>query len=363
MSTEKLWFQDTADEGTIIVAANAVRSLLPMAACVEEVRAGFVALERGQADLPLRFGYKLPQEEFSVLASMPAFMTVFETQNADDAAPQKGIPFCASKTITVFPGNSALKKHSHQGTISLFEAMHGTMLAIIDAGEVTAIRTAAASAVATHALCQQSPHILAILGCGAQAVTHIEAMVLVRPSLKTVRVWGRNINKVKKFVDEQQLLHPALTFLASQTVDDAVKDADIICTLTPAREPILCLQLVKPGCHINAVGACTPNMRELGPQLVAQAALYTDRIESCLKEPGEIVDCLKSKLISPEHIRGEIGQVLTGAVAGRTSNTEITIFESLGIAIQDLCSALRIFRGCVDSEQLPKGCVQMKINP
>ena len=356
---------------------STVRALLPMADCLEEVRAGFLALEEGRADLPLRFGYKLPQEQFSVLASMPAFTMVADVAAAGEshaaeaeggsgaAAPAEGggavgIPFCASKTITVFPHNSKLNKHSHTGTISLFEGIHGGLLALIDAGEVTGLRTAAASAVATDLLARADATVLALLGCGTQGHTHVEALLLVRPGLRRVQVWSRSGDKVAAFVAAQAGLHPGLEFVQCATPAAAAAGADVICTLTPSQEALLDAADVKPGCHINAVGACTPNHRELGRALVARAALFTDRRESCLKEPGEIVDCLREGLITADHVRGELGELLAGTAAGRRDDDEVTVFESLGIAVQDLYSALRIYRNCISRAELPPGCVQVK---
>ena len=397
--TGKFWFSEAAEKGTIICPGRAVKSLLPMTDCIEEMRTGFLALEQGHAGFPLRLGYVLPQEQISVLASMPAFMTIASAtannnnntnndatnieavdKQAKDALVSKGeggglaadlggtggagaetrIPFCASKTITVFPQNSRLNKHSHHGTISLFEGIYGGLLALIDAGEVTGLRTAAASAVATDLLARSDSETLAVFGCGVQAESHIEAMLIVRPSLTNVRVWSRTLEKTSAFVDKQARLYPAVSFVACPSAASAAETADVICTLTPAQSPLLDLGDVRPGCHINAVGACTPNNRELCPALVAKAAVYTDRLESCLKEPGEILDCLQSGLITPEHIRGELGQLLASKVPGRTTVDQITIFESLGVAVQDLVSALRIYRNCLGRETLPEGCIYMR---
>ena len=393
---QSFWFSKAAARGTIIVPGSVVKQLLPMRVCVEEVRKGFRALQAGAADLPLRLAYKLPQAKLSIMASMPAFMldksdppsqqTPKSKSKADgggdgdgDGATKEeevvvdneGIPFCSCKTISVFPTNSTLNKHSHQGTVSLYEAVYGALLAVVDAGEVTALRTAAASAVATIALARPGAKVLALVGCGVQAVSHVEAMLVACPGLTTVKVWSRNASKVEEFVTAQQQAYAQsksnsnsnskLTFEAVASVREATLHADVICTLTPSSKPFLEVSDVKPGCHINAVGGCNNVMRELCPSLVERASIFTDRMESCLKEPGEIVDCLKSGLITEEHIRGELGQVLAGAIPGRgLDDSEITVFESLGVAIQDLVAALRIYRNCLALKELPAGCVQVK---
>ena len=174
----------------LIVSAGDVGPLLPMRECIAAVERGLLALESGAGAMPLRFGYKLPQDEFSVLASMPAYL-----EEPD------GSRFCCNKCITVFPGNVARGKHSHQGAIMLFEATSGSLLAIIDASEVTAVRTAAASAVATRLLANpETPH-LALIGSGAQAGVHLEAMLLVRPSIRRVTVWSRTESRLRLFVE------------------------------------------------------------------------------------------------------------------------------------------------------------------
>lgn len=373
------------EEGTVIIPAADVAGLLPMKMCIDVVAKALIGLtvgdykqvrraaftwervvrraflsflfvsrhlvphtqisRRTSRTQPLRFGYKLPQDEFSILASMPSFCS--------DGKQRR---YCCQKCITVFPMNRQRNLHSHQGAILLFEANCGTLKAIIDASEVTAIRTAAASAVATRILSAPKSNVLAILGSGAQAVTHLEAMLIVRPSIRTVRIWSRTRSRVRTFISAQRSKYPGLDFVCSETARDAVKDADIICTLTSAKKPVLRNVWVTKSCHINAVGSCTPAMRELDSDIVVRARLYCDEREACLKEPGDVVVPLKEGRIAKTHVIASIGELLVKERSGPMLRCEdekdahgsctranVTLFKSLGLAVEDLAAAIAIY--------------------
>jgi len=246
-----------------------------------------------------------------------------------------------AKVISVMPGNHAHGEESHQGIVLLFEQERGRPLAILDAGAVTAIRTAAASAVATRALARKEAGDLAILGSGTQARSHLEAMRAVR-TLRRVRVWSRNPESAFRFAEEAgEALGLSVEPVASAR--EAVEEADLICTVTAATSPILLGDWIFPGAHVNAVGACTPKARELDSAAVARSRLFVDRRESALAEAGDFLLARNEGAITNDHILGETGEVLEGKVPGRRSGEEITLFKSLGIAVEDLAAGRHVY--------------------
>ena len=251
------------------------------------------------------------------------------------------------KAITVFPGNHGTEYDSHQGAVLLFESERGRLLAIVDATSVTAIRTAAVSAVATRLLAREDAGELAILGTGVQARTHIEAIGLVRP-LRRVRVFSRDPGHVGAFAEQAAKRH-GIPVEPAATARDAVAGADIICTLTSSTEPVLDGGWIAAGAHVNAVGACLPASRELDTAAVVRSRLFVDRRESALAEAGDVLIPMREGAIGDDHIRGEIGEVLVGRVPGRRSPEEVTLFKSLGLAVEDVASAHLVYRNAVAS--------------
>jgi ornithine cyclodeaminase/alanine dehydrogenase-like protein (mu-crystallin family) len=246
------------------------------------------------------------------------------------------MPFGA-KLISIFPENAAQGMQSHQGVIVLFEPETGTPVSIVHAGEVTAIRTAAASAVATNALARKDAKHLAILGTGEQAATHARAIAKVR-KLESIIVWGRSLERAHTLAGEMEAeLRIPVTAMA--TVQQAVANADIVCTVTSASEPILKSEWVQPGTHINAVGSSHAGPVEIDNALVARARFFADSREGVLEQGAEFLRAKRAGLIDDTHILAEIGQVLAGTVEGRRSAEEITIYKSLGHIVQDLASA------------------------
>jgi ornithine cyclodeaminase/alanine dehydrogenase-like protein (mu-crystallin family) len=245
-------------------------------------------------------------------------------------------PFGA-KLISIFPENAAQGRQSHQGLIVLFEPDTGTPVCVVHAGEVTAIRTAAASAVATDALARKDAKHLAILGTGEQATTHARAIRKIR-ALESITVWGRSPERAQIFAEKMRAelgIHSA----AIATVKQAVANADIICTVTSASEPILKSEWVQPGQHINAVGSSHAGPSEIDNALVARARFFADSREGVLQQGAEFLRAKQAGLIDDHHILAEIGQVLAGKAEGRRSPEEITIYKSLGHIVQDLASA------------------------
>jgi ornithine cyclodeaminase len=243
----------------------------------------------------------------------------------------------ALKAICVIPDNPARGLDAHQGTVTLFDGETGVPTAILDASAITAIRTAAVTAVATGALARTDAHTLAILGAGVQGRAHLHALAGVR-DFGQVRVYAPTRAHVQALIDEAGLAGAEMSAAAS--AEDAVRGADVVVAATNAREPVLQRAWLKPGAHVNAVGASTPRAKEIDTATVAASALFCDSRESVLAEAGEFRLAVTEGLIGgEEHIRAELGEVLAGTAAGRRADGELTLFRSLGIAVEDLAAA------------------------
>jgi ornithine cyclodeaminase len=253
-----------------------------------------------------------------------------------------GGSIAGAKVLTVVPENHLHGEESHQGMVLLFEQERGRPLALLDASSVTAIRTAAASAVATRALARAAAGDLAILGSGTQARSHLDAMRAVR-TLRRVRVWSRRPESARRFA-EREGERTGLAVEPMSSAREAVDGADLICTVTAAREPVLFGEWIAPGAHVNAAGASTPNARELDAAAVARSRLFTDRRESLLAESGDFLLARGEGAVTDDHILGEIGEVLEGKIPGRRADAEITLFKSLGIAVEDLAAGWHVYR-------------------
>ena len=310
----------------IVVNHEEVPRLLPMGECMEAMVGALKAYSAGEALVPLRSIIWLP-DKAGGLGLMPGYL-------GEPAA-------LGVKIVTVFPKNEGTPFESHQGSVMLFDVENGRLLTIIDAGEITAIRTAAVSGVATRLLAREDAGNLALLGTGTQARTHLEAMLDAR-SIRRVRAWGKDRTRAERFVKLESKNFGIAIELVS-TAQEAVEDADIICTVTGSKEPILCGDWIAPGTHINAVGACLPTTRELDADAVVKSKMFVDSRESTLNEAGDFLFPQQAGLIDESHILGELGEVLGGSVPGRRSEDDVTLFKSLGLAIEDLASAHVIY--------------------
>jgi ornithine cyclodeaminase len=308
----------------LIVNQRQVAARLPMAECMEAMAQVLQSLARGEALLPLRQVLHLPGGKVA-FAVMPSVL-----------GSQDGGTALAVKAITVIPGNHGTAYDSHQGAVLLFEGEHGSLQAVVDASAVTAIRTAAVSGVATRALAREDAGDLAILGTGVQADTHLEAMLVAR-RVRRVRVWSRDPAHVRAFADRAASRH-GVTVEPAASAREAVAGADIVCTVTSAREPIVQADWIAAGAHINAVGASVPTARELDSATVARARLFVDRRESALAEAGDFLIPRAEGLITDQHIEAELGELLLGGRRGRQSATDVTVFKSLGLAVEDLAA-------------------------
>ena len=315
----------------LVINQQEVEQLLPMEAAIEAVAGAFRELSEGQALNPLRRVMFLPGD-LGVQVAMPAYLGDIGTMGL--------------KAITVFPGNEGTAYDSHQGAVLLFGTEHGELQAVVDASAITAIRTAAASGVATQLLARQEAETLAILGAGVQAASHVEAMLLAR-TIRRVRVWSRTPAHAQRFAG-QAAEHYGVDIQPASTAQEAVRDAHIICTTTSAPTPILLGEWLGPGVHVNAVGSSVPFTRELDTSAVQKSRLFVDRRESTINEAGDFLMPLKEGAIDEAHIQAEIGEILLGQNPGRASPEEITLFKSLGLAVQDLASAHYVYQAALE---------------
>lgn len=315
-----------------IIDYQQVRRLLDMETCIELMASALTTLAEGSACQPLRSAMHLASGK-GLLGLMPAYLGDIDAH--------------AVKAISVFPGNHGSAYDAHQGVVVLYEGQHGCPIAVMDGSEITAIRTAAASALATRLLAREDSRILALIGSGIQARSHLEAMRCVRP-VAEVRVCSRNMENARRFAERESARFD-LPITAYASAEQAVANADIICTTTASTEPVLFGSMLPPGCHINAVGACFAAARELDSEAVAKARLYTDRLESLENEAGDYLVPLGEGLISADHVIGEIGDLLIGKISGRGDTAEITLFKSLGIAVEDLAAAQHIYQQALQS--------------
>ena len=307
----------------LILDSEQIRELLPMRNCIELMADALSSLARGEVFQPLRTIIR-PPEAHGLLGLMPAYRT------GEHGA-------FGMKAICVFPGNPAIGKDAHQGAVMLFSRETGELTALMNASEITAIRTAAVSAVATRVLAREDPHQLGIIGAGVQARTHLVALDAVR-SIRHARVASRNIEHARELVREMQ---PRFSFPieAVESNEDAVRDADLIVTATSSQEPVINKDWISPGAHVNAIGTHSPNSREIDSATMAAARIFVDRRESALNESGDYLLAAKEGLINADSIIAEIGELLMGSKPGRTSADEITLFKSLGLAIEDVACA------------------------
>jgi len=312
----------------LVLDNRQIRELLPMTECIELMADALSALARGEVYQPLRTIVR-PPEARGLLGLMPAYRT------GEQGA-------FGLKAICVFPENPAQGKDAHQGAVMLFSRETGELLALMNASEITAIRTAAVSAVATRLLAREDAQQLGIIGAGVQARTHLAALSAVR-SIRRARVACRNIEHAEQLVREMQ---PQFSFTieAVRTNEEAVRNADVIVTATSSLEPVLSRDWISPGAHVNAIGTHSPNSREIDSATMAAARIFVDRRESALNESGDYLLAAKEGLVSPESIRAELGELLIGTKPGRTSTTEITLFKSLGLAIEDVACADYLYR-------------------
>ena len=310
---------------TLLISGRDVRALLPMHECVTVMEGALRGVTDGSSVLPLRTVMRLEGTP-NAFAAMPAVV-------GKGAGASRG-----AKIITVFPGNDATPYDSHIGVVLLFDAGHGTLFAIADASSITAIRTSAVSGLATRLLAREDATELAILGACVLAMPHLEAVRCVR-DIRRVRIWSRSGEKSKAFAVRAREQF-GVEVVVSGSAREAVEGAAVICTITAARTPVLEGAWLAPGAHVTAVGASLPHARELDTAAVVRSRLFVDRRESTLSEAGDFLIPRSEGAVTDAHILGELGDLLAGSVQGRVNRDDVTLFKSLGLAVEDV-AALR----------------------
>jgi ornithine cyclodeaminase len=301
----------------LILSHQDVLAALPPEECAEAMAAVLAAYARGEAHMPLR-----SMVPFDGAAGFMGLMPAW--RGGED-------PVFSLKSLCVMPGNPARGLDSHQGTVTLFDGTIGAPRAILDASAVTAIRTAAVSAVATRVLSREDARVLAILGAGVQANAHLNALLTVR-AFDEVRVFAPNRSHAEQTAGDRAAV--------AGSAEEAARGADVVVLATSAREPVVRRDWLAPGTHVNAVGASVPSARELDVDTVASSALFCDSRESLRNEAGEYLLAVREGAIpGEEHVRGELGEVLAGIAPGRLTADELTVFRSLGLAVEDLAAA------------------------
>ena len=305
----------------LVLSHDDVRRLLRMDECIDLMESVLTDLAQGRVWLPLRFVVR-PPEEPTLMGLMPA--------HRSEPQPSYGL-----KAICIFPENPAKGLDAHQGGVLLFDGETGILQALLDGSAVTAVRTAAVSAVATRALARADARELAILGAGVQARSHLEAMAHAR-DFERARVWSRTAEHAQTLAAEADAPFPVEAVDSAQA---AVDGADVVCTVTSAREPVVQRAWLKDGTHVNAVGSSIPSTRELDADTIRDAGLFADARESLVNESGDYLMAVEEAGIGPDHIRAELGEVLVDPGKGRRSDEELTVFKSLGLAVEDLAVA------------------------
>jgi ornithine cyclodeaminase/alanine dehydrogenase-like protein (mu-crystallin family) len=286
--------------------------------CMEQALADF---SLGRVVQPVRIAIEAAERSF--FAAMPA---LYRAQGVMGA-----------KLVTVFPGNAARGKHTHLAAIALFDPDDGELLAMLDGRYITEARTAAVSAVSARHLARPDAAVLAILGSGVQAASHFETLRAVRP-IRETRVWSPTAEHRARFAAEREGVR------AAGSAEEAVEGADLVLVATSSVTPAIDSAWVADGAHVIAIGACRPSQREVAPELVARAALVVDSRAAALVESGDVVQTIAEGRISAEHVRAELGEIAGGRAAGRRSAEEVTLFKSLGLAVEDIAAAAVAYR-------------------
>jgi alanine dehydrogenase len=317
-------------EMAIWISEAEVKDVLDLSQLVETIERAMVAFSAGQANQPVRTVLQSPG---GVFASMPAYLG--------------SIPAMGGKLVTVFHGNTSKGLPTHLATIVLLDPDTGGLLATMDGRYITEVRTAAASGVAARHLALPDASVLAIIGSGVQARSHLALLPSVL-KFKEIRCWSPTTANVRALVAE----YSKLPLRAVASAQAAIAGADVIALVTASSTPVIKNTWVKPGACVVSVGACRPTEREMDPELVARAVLVVDSREAALRESGDIVQGIKEGRFDATHIAAELGEVAGKLKSGRTHPDQVTIFKSLGMAVEDVAAADLVYRRAI---QLGKG--------
>lgn len=311
----------------LLLSEADVRSVLTMDDLIDAMQTALVQFSNGAVRQPLRTVLEIGEQK-AFFGVMPAFV------------PEP--PALGTKLVTVYGSNAAIGLPTHLATILLLDPETGGLLALLDGRYITEARTAAVSAVSVRLLAREDAAALAIVGSGVQARSHLEALARVR-TLGEVRVWSRDPARRAAFARDMQE-HVAAPIVAAASAEAAVRGADLIVLATASREPVVASDWVRDGAHVCAVGACRPDQRETDTALMRRARLFVDSRVGALSEAGDILLPIAEGAITADHIAAEIGDVAAGRAAGRTSAAEVTLFKSLGMAVEDVAAAHLAYR-------------------
>lgn len=310
----------------LLLARHDVERLLRLEDCIDAMRRAHIEFSAGRAVVPVRLTATF--HDAGLLRAMPAWL---------DSGPSLGM-----KSITNFSRNRAQGLPAILATMLLYDARTGELAAVMDGIHLTNVRTAAASAVATQVLARPGSSRLALIGAGVQAAGHLEAMAHVL-ALEHVAVASRTRASAERFAAEQAPRYPGLAIRAVDKAAEALAGADVVCTVSSAREPVVTQGLLEPGTHVNAVGSHAPSIREIDGEVMRAARVVVDSREANLAECGDCLIPIREGLFGPEHVSDELGEVLAGSRPGRRSDDEITIYQSCGIAVQDVAAAQMVY--------------------
>jgi ornithine cyclodeaminase/alanine dehydrogenase-like protein (mu-crystallin family) len=305
-----------------------VRSVLPMSDLIGSMESALARFSAGDVQQPVRTVLQVGTQN-AFVGLMPAY----------DPHP----PAMGAKIVTVFGGNADRGLPTHLATIMLLDPETGALQALMDGRYITEARTAAVSAVSVRHLARPQASTLAILGTGVQARSHLEAYAEIR-TLREVRVWSPRVSSRKRFVEE--MAHAPV--LATASAEEAVRGADLLVLATSSPTPVLEDAWVAPGTHVVSVGACRPDQRELAPGLTARGRLFVDSRAGALAESGDVVLGIAERRFAPDHIAGELGELILGRVRGRENDEDVTIFKSLGMAVEDVAAAELAYRRALE---------------
>jgi ornithine cyclodeaminase/alanine dehydrogenase-like protein (mu-crystallin family) len=320
----------------LILGHDDVLATLPPDECEETMASVLAAHARGEAFMPLR-SVMMPPGAAGLMGLMPAWRGAGSAGESARETPDSAV--FALKAICLIPTNPGRGLDAHQGTVTLFDGETGQPTAILDASAVTEIRTAAVTAIATRALAREDATVLSILGAGVQARSHLDALMRVR-RFEEVRIYAPTEAHARAVIDEAPAVASNAQLSVAPSAELAVRGADVVVAATSSREPVLARDWLADGAHLNAVGASSPTAREIDVDTVAAAALFPDSRESLRNEAGEYLLAVSEGAISGEdHVRAELGEVLAGLNPGRRDDGELTVFRSLGLAVEDLAAA------------------------
>ncbi|MDO8678836.1 MAG: ornithine cyclodeaminase family protein [Acidobacteriota bacterium] len=315
-----------------LLTEQQVQSLLPMGDLIAAMESALARFSAGEVLQPVRTVLTVgPSRAYFGL--MPAYV------------PNPGS--LGAKLVTVFSGNAAKQLPSHLATILLLDPETGALQALMDGRYITEARTAAVSAVSARFLAKADASTMAIIGSGVQARSHLEAYSEVR-ALKDVRIWSPQPRSRERFVSDMSG-RVAVPIRATVTAEDAVRGADLVVLATSSSTPVLAAGWVSPGAHVVSVGACRPDQREMDPELTARARVYVDSRAAAVVESGDVVLGISEGRFTVSHIKGELGEVVLGRVQGRTADDQVTIFKSLGMAVEDVVAADLVFRRAAET--------------